>query len=554
MLPVASLRLALLVSLPLSLAARAPSQAVIRTHTGASGQQLGTAVASAGDVDMDGYDDVIVGSPMALGGRGSAEVRSGRNGAVLLSISGVGMFDRMGTAVAGAGDVNGDGRDDVVVGAPNAPFFALAPGYVVVLSGADGSELHRITGAIAGDRLGLAVSGAGDADDDGYDDFAVGAPSVRVDIYSGRTGGLIRSIPSSGGGVSQFGTALALVGDLDRDGFDDLLIGAPNANASGSLSGSGHARVVSLRTGATLFSRDGDSLSDAFGTSVAGGFDATGDGVPDFVVGAPGDDNNGSGSGSVRLFSGATGLAVLTRDGAGGDALGTSVAMPGDMDGDGRSEFAAGAPQPPFISPTLPGYVRVYSSTGITLFTATGDAVDDRMGTSVSAAGDVDRNGLADLIAGAPLAASDGGIARIFRRNSTVDAGRLEDYGRACPAADGRLPRLTLTGRPSLGQSYSIGVRSAPASAPGILRIAFGRNNLDLAFIGAPQCLLLTQFFVDLTIGTTTAGRAAVTLPIAPNPSTIGLVVDYQWSLLAPGANALGIITSDGGELTIGQG
>lgn len=535
------------------LAGTAASQAVIRSHSGPSASsKYGKAVACAGDVDMDGYDDVIIGAPIYLSGTGLMQVRSGRNGNLLLQRAGDAMFDWLGSAVAGAGDVNGDGHDDVVVGAPNAFPFAVAPGYALVLSGADGAQLHRLSFSTSNDSFGTAVAGPGDTDDDGYDDIAV-AMLGRVLLYSGRTGAVLHNIVIAG--TDGFAVSLARAGDIDGDGAGDIVVGLPNANAAPPVEGTGSVRILSGRTGAWLFTRNGDSPADRLGAAVSGGFDATGDGVPDFLAGAPGDDNNGATSGSVRLYSGATGNAVFTRDGAGFEQLGTSVALLGDMNGDGRAEIAAGAPQPAVIQPTLPGYVRVYSATGTTLFTVPGDAVGDELGTAVASAGDVDRDGRYDLIAGAPMAGTgDLGLARIYRGNFTVDPGRLEDYGRGCRGADGRLPRMGLAGRPSLGNSYTVSVASGPVSAPGILRVAFGRNNVELGFIGAPTCLLLTQFFVDLTIATDPAGRCAVTLPVAANPSLVGLVLDLQWSLLAIGANPLGIITSDGGEVTIGQG
>ena len=141
-------------------------------------------------------------------------------------------FDYVGAAVAGAGDVNGDGLDDVVIGAMQ--FLSGGPGYAVVLSGSDGSLLGKFTGQATADMFGAAVDGAGDVDGDGLSDVIIGAwsedpngiNSGSARVYSVLTGAiLITALGDSA--EDEFGAAVAGVGDQDGDGFSEVLIGAP---------------------------------------------------------------------------------------------------------------------------------------------------------------------------------------------------------------------------------------------------------------------------------------------------------------------------------------
>ncbi len=173
---------------------------------------FGFAVATAGDLDGDSANDLLVGSPQVAVplppisiGNGLLHAFSGATGAVLFTASGEGLDDNFGASVAGIGDVSGDGIPDVVVGAPQqAGFQTVGPGYVRVLSGAGGLEVMSAGGPAFGDRFGAAVAGAGDASGDGVPDLAVGAPAA--DPAGVASAGEVRAI--SFVGIPPTGTVL----------------------------------------------------------------------------------------------------------------------------------------------------------------------------------------------------------------------------------------------------------------------------------------------------------------------------------------------------------
>ena len=314
--------------------------------------------------------------------------------------------DQFGSAVAGAGDVNMDGFDDVIVGARYDDSNGTDSGSVTVFSGADGSVLYTFGGDAASDWFGHSVGGAGDVNSDGVPDLIVGAPGIGNDpdrpgfarVLSGADGSVLHTFDGDGT-ADLFGYSVSTVGDVDGDGFDGMIVGARQDDNNGSNSGS--ARVFSGRDGSTLYSFDGDSADDWFGFSVGVAGDVNGDGCPDLVVGARGDSD--SEPGWAHVFSGSDGSTLYTFYGDRGAQLGNAVSGAGDVDGDGLDDVIVGAHQTEVNGIYHAGRACVFSGAdGSTLHTFEGDSSDDHLGSKVSDVGDVDGDGYADLLVSAP--------------------------------------------------------------------------------------------------------------------------------------------------------
>jgi hypothetical protein len=310
--------------------------------------------AIAGDVDGDGHADLIVGQLSGSVNTGTATVWSGQTGAILFIFAGSAAHDQLGYSVAGAGDVDGDGRADVIVGAPQIATFNPGPGYARVFSGATGALIHQFNGDFPGDALGAAVAGAGDVDGDGRSDLIVGAyrsDQVALDgglarVYAGATGSVIHEFTGSAASAL-LGSAVAGAGDVNGDGRADLLVGAPGDGTAGSSAGA--ARVYSGLDGSGLHAFFGSFPGNRLGSAVAGAGDVDGDAVPDVAL------VNSGGASKVLVHSGASGLLIYALDGINVAA----VDGVGDLDGDGRAEIVVGDP---IANGPEKGEVSVWSS------------------------------------------------------------------------------------------------------------------------------------------------------------------------------------------------
>ena len=310
-------------------------------YGGAAGDEFGETVGAAGDVDGDGYDDVIVGSRYydIADATGNARVFSGLDGSVLHTLSGTVDATLVASPVAGVGDVNTDGYDDVIVGEPDVTAGASDSGRVRVYSGFDGSVLYERTGALA-EGMGFSVDGAGDVDGDGTPDFIVGAElSIfpHVWVYSGAEGGLLHEFVS--GAVS--GSSVSGAGDVDNDGFDDLIVGVRFDLTAGSAAGA--AYVHSGADGSVLHSFFGAS-GHQLGIDVDEGGDFDGDGHADLLIGMLEGPGTLEGTASMHLYSGSDGsLLRQLESGVPDDEFGRAVGMIEDLNGDGRPDYIGGA-------------------------------------------------------------------------------------------------------------------------------------------------------------------------------------------------------------------
>ena len=385
--------------------------------------RFGRSVSGAGDVNGDGIPDLIVGAHLDDNNgenSGSARVLSGSDGSVLYTFNGDSVGDFFGFSVSSAGDVNGDGFDDLIVGAPRDDNNGSCSGSARVFSGFDGSVLYNFDGDSAEDAFGGSVSGAGDVNDDGFDDFIVGATGVD---NNGSTSGSTRVFSGSDGSV-----LYTFNGDSVADNFGTSVSGAGDVNGDGFddlIVGTDpdpnlrldYVRVFSGINGSVLYTFFSDSTGDDFGFSVSGAGDVNGDGFADLIAGAPLDDNNGVSSGSARVFSGSDGSVLYTFEGDSfEDFLGGEVSGAGDVNGDGFDDLIVGASGDD-NNGFNSGSVRVFSGTdGSLLYEFDGDSGGDGFGRSVSSAGDVNGDGFDDFFVGA-ISGGDrvfNGYARLF--------------------------------------------------------------------------------------------------------------------------------------------
>ncbi|MCC7171148.1 MAG: FG-GAP repeat protein, partial [Planctomycetes bacterium] len=332
---------------------------------------LGTSVAGIGDVNADGYADILVGADgtdVNGSGAGSASVYSGKTGTVLSTVSGTAANDIFGTAVSGLGDVDADGRPDYAIGAPwDDHANGVDGGRVRVVSGKNGNVLFTFIGDATSDYFGMSVSGVGDVNKDGRADIAVGAPygdgptgsaSGYVRVFSGANGAVLYTLRGDSAG-DNFGGSVAAAGDVDNDGWVDLIVGAQYDDPTGTSSGS--ASVISGKNGSVIHKFVGDTATDLFGSSVSGAGDIDHDGFADLLVGATWDDNSGANAGSLRVFSGFDGQVLYTLNGvAAGDQFGYKVVSVGDVNKDGTLDFA-GTSYLASQHGTASGFVRVWS-------------------------------------------------------------------------------------------------------------------------------------------------------------------------------------------------
>ena len=368
------------------------------------GDGCGAAFAGLGDVNDDGHDDYAVGCPDALAGVGRVRLVSGASGGNIWHVAGPVAARSYGAALARIRDVNADGIDELAVGAPDTDFFGVNAGAAYVVNGATGVVLRTIGGAAAGDRFGFSVAGfrmAGQANPM----VAASSPYKSSErggfaVYDAVTGALWANYTGISVG-DHAGWSIAHAGDWNGDGFSDVVFGLPDRiNPSGGI---GEVRVQSIALGAfyTLSILWPNSADSGFGTSVDGNGNLNGDEFSDIVVGAPRNPVAGSADGGlVRTYTGPFGDSWSAVQGPAQTRTGTAVAFVGDVDGDGISDFASGAPSQA-IAGAPPARVRFRSGNSNLEIGLISDASGTPgLGSAVAAAGDANRDGFPDLVAG----------------------------------------------------------------------------------------------------------------------------------------------------------
>lgn len=306
---------------------------LVWTATGESGEGLGTGLEGAGDVDADGLADVVAGAP----GADRAYVYSGRDGKRLLTLAPAAPGEGFGNAACGAGDQNGDGHGDLLVGAPGSNAAGAGAGRAYVLSGKDGSQLLVLDGEAPGDAFGSIVAGARGGKGG---PLLVGAPGAgtgdrgRVYVYAGlqKAPKQVIEADETGGALGAMFTSL--VGDLDGDEVVDVWASDFANTAKGPATG--RAYVHSGKDGRLLRTLTGENAGDGFGIGSADVGDVDRDGFDDLVIGAWQHAAAAASGGKIYLYSGKDGRLLRTLTGRiPGETLGFDAAGAGDVDGDG---------------------------------------------------------------------------------------------------------------------------------------------------------------------------------------------------------------------------
>ena len=406
----------------------------------------GFAVTEVGDVDDDGYDDVVIGSHskhrtdafqpdptdsqvgriyLYRGGAGGLDT------AAAFTLTGEAGGDWFGYSVSAAGDINGDNVADFIASAPQADTSGgvTDTGKVYVFLGRQAGTpvLDKVlAGEAAGDLFGHDASGAGDVNKDGYDDIIVGAwrharngteqDTGKVYVYYGTSSGISAAPAFTVDGeyaLDGFGVAVSGAGDVNSDGYDDVIVGAWQNDEGGSDAGKVyvyHGSDAGLSQ-TPSFTANGEAQRSEFGAAVDAAGDVNGDGYDDVVVGAYRNDEAGEDAGKAYIFLGsAAGLvkpaiAIDVGERA-DDRYGFSVDGAGDVNGDGFDDVIVGAHQfdKDVANNVEDGKVYVYGGclNGLQeapIFASTGD--NGRYGRAVSTAGDVNKDGFDDLLVGA---------------------------------------------------------------------------------------------------------------------------------------------------------
>lgn len=451
---------------------------------------LGYSVSRVGDLNGDGVTDFACGGPGYLSAKGVVQVYCGKSGSKLLEAVGPTPSTGFGGRTAAAGDVNGDGTPDLLVGAPS---FASAGesqrGAVWVLSGVDGEVIHFLKGDNEYDFFGSSIAGGADLNQDGFDDFVVGMPGFNYNsggarAFSGRTGSALYTVTKDslawGGGA-----AVAMVDDIDGDGAPDWAT-PPGFDSS--------VRFISGSSGATMFIAyvPVQDPNGNFGTAMSAVGDVNGDGFTDLAVGASTESYSAISGGTVRILSGLDGSVLAICAGSQAELIGQAVAGLKDMDGDGvpdvltNGSYQAGVEKAIVFSGANGARLKEILSPNFDPLDPL--AFKHQFGEAVASLDDINGDGIGDFVVGASESHNNGE----FSGSVYVYLGGTDSPTAYCTAkknSAGCTPKIGSMSVASLSVGDQFTVTASKVMSQRIGLLAWSLAPATTPFFGGTLCL-----------------------------------------------------------------
>lgn len=485
-------------------------------ETGSADQHFGHSVAVTGDFNQDSIADFAV-TAMTLP-LGSVQVFSGADQSLLWDFPSPAAGSRFGWSMDGAGDVDGDGVADLLVGAPGEEFQQIRGGVVRVYSGATGLILWEIPGPDMTDEYGYSVAGVGDWNGDGHDDFAFGSPQSREGaslgyfaVHSGADGQVLYS--ERGANTDGLGLQMASGGDLNGDGRADLLVSTRSGRRHPGDAAVGSVRAYAGGSGLLLAEWFGDTAGAQFGASLDFAGDLNGDGLDDVLAGTQWLSNRNY----ARAINAADGEVLLEWRSMDDDGwAGAAVAGIGDLDQDGYADVAIGDSLDPSFA-FAAGAIRIYSGrNGTLLQTLRGNKAFLGFGRRLAAGADWNQDGLPDLLVANPAAhfgqPNHGFVMQLWLQTP---------------------PLLTVRGLQA-GSLASLSVERAPAGA----WVAFHAGTHGYGFAPSPihpEAYLDLQAPLQFLAASFANASGQVQLSLWTPPNLAGRTLSLQALVLSPG-------------------
>lgn len=457
----------------------------------ASNAMFGHSLAT-GDLDDDGLADIIVGAPNSFAANGMTRAYSGRTGAQLFALA---FAKYSGISVASGGDLDGDGHDDVVIS---------GDGFARVRSGATGASLWFVANQGVDDLVlipgDVNQDGFADVVVASPKETVQGAIETGViRFYSGKTGALITTI--YGGGLNQrFGSQIANAGDVNNDNRSDFLatskVGLNGVPSVHVVAGVWNDVIATIQPPS--------NASAYFGSALAGGMDFNNDGFDDIVVGDLAYNSPGStGNGRLHVYSGQNYQPLLTISGPANSQYGAAVACVEDVNGDGRPDIAVSAPAyvTVFNGQTVKGRVQIVSGVnGATLRTWYGPNASSLSFGQELAGIRSNFDGFGDLLIGEPAAVTTNGASgRVLVKSGDTAIGGWGNWGVGLAGAAG-VPALTADGSMGIGATNWIFLSNSsggPNAIPGLFFIGSSMVDFQTGYIGK---LLVVPTFVQSVV------------------------------------------------------